>query len=590
MKLFPAHKAYFYRICRSVLCLLFVSGTLFGANLYVVSTSGSDSDPGTPERPFRSINYGVSRCEPGDTLEIRGGVYYELVNRFSHSGTPDQWITIRSRRGERAVIDGNGQWTVIQFHGKSYYHFQGLEIRNGIWSGFNGTSYHHCILSDCVIHQIGPSSGTAVGIYVSTQPGSSDSSTHNLIQNNIIYDCAGEGIYVGNDADACPPMGAPCNHNIIRGNTIYRCEEGIDVKFGSRFNRIVNNRIYNGNGGKYSAGILVYEHTEIDSNTVFKNSNHGITVQGNHNRLLRNVIYDNGGMGIFVTGYESHWNAMMDSGDDNHIMHNTVVGNGGWGVYLYGGNDQDCRGTVIQNNIVMNNHEYQIVVEPHAVDGLVMEANNWFSSSGPVIRYAGKEYTSVESFREATGHGMHSMQVDPRFMDLDARRLHLQKTSPLIDRGVVLEFPYWGRAPDLGAFETPLEYEPLDEGGISAVPPKITARIFTSLSPHSRQLTVVLLASKKLASVPGDLILRQSDGADTRISLSGSVGGQRFSGILNLDEAVTEGPAYFYLEPGSLCDLEGNTGSVLTEGMDLYIDKTPPQIPSIISIHKSEDH
>lgn len=590
MNLLTAYHPAALRTRAAVFCLFFLSGMLSGAGLYVVSTSGSDGNPGTPERPFRSINHGVSRCEPGDTLEIRGGVYYELVNRFTHSGTPDRWITIRSRRGERAVIDGNGQWTVIQFHGKSYYHFQGLEIRNGIWSGFNGTSYHHCIISDCIIHQIGPSSGTAVGIYVSTQPGSLDSSTHNLILNNTIYDCAGEGIYVGNDADACPPLGAPCSRNIVRGNTIYRCEEGIDVKFGSRFNRIVNNRIFNGTGGEYSAGILVYEHTEIDSNTVYQNSNHGIAVQGNQNRLLRNVVYDNGGMGIFITGYESHWNAMMDSGDDNLILHNTVVGNGGWGVYLYGGAGQDCRGTVIQNNIFMNNHDYQIVVERHAVDGLVMEANNWTSSNGPVIRYAGSEYSLVESFREATGHGMHSMQADPRFVDFDARRFHLQKTSPLIDRGVILDYPYWGRAPDLGAFETPLEYEPLEEGGISAAPPKITARVFTSLSPFSRELAVVLLASKKLSSVPGDLILRQSDGTDIRISLSGAIGSQRFSGILDLDEDVAEGPAYFFLEPGSLCDLDGNTGSMLTEGADLYIDKTPPQNPSIISIHKSGDH
>src|SRR5439155_1687081 len=43
--------------------------------------------------------------QAGETLVLRGGVYYETI-RCSLSGTPDKPITIRSHPGERAIIDG----------------------------------------------------------------------------------------------------------------------------------------------------------------------------------------------------------------------------------------------------------------------------------------------------------------------------------------------------------------------------------------------------------------------------------------------------------------------------------------------------
>ena len=150
-------------------CLLFLilGIDLFAQKSYFVSPYGSNNNDGSIGRPWQTINSGLGKIFPGDTLNIMEGTYYELLNNFVRTGQPDKMITIRNYRTDKAIINGNGQWTVIDFKGKSYYHFKGLEITNGVLAGFNGTNYHHCVISECIIHGIGPSSGTAAGLYVS---------------------------------------------------------------------------------------------------------------------------------------------------------------------------------------------------------------------------------------------------------------------------------------------------------------------------------------------------------------------------------------------------------------------------------------
>ena len=72
-----------------------------------MSLTGSDADPGTLARPFRTIARGISVVQAGDVLSLRGGVYVESVRIAGKHGTPLRPIIIRSYPGERAVIDGS---------------------------------------------------------------------------------------------------------------------------------------------------------------------------------------------------------------------------------------------------------------------------------------------------------------------------------------------------------------------------------------------------------------------------------------------------------------------------------------------------
>jgi hypothetical protein len=76
-----------------------------GPALFVNATSGDDRNDGSAKRPLRTIARAMPQLEPGFTLYLRGGTYYENVD-FIVSGEAEKPITLRSYPGELAIIDG----------------------------------------------------------------------------------------------------------------------------------------------------------------------------------------------------------------------------------------------------------------------------------------------------------------------------------------------------------------------------------------------------------------------------------------------------------------------------------------------------
>lgn len=73
--------------------------------VYFVSPSGSDSNPGTLFKPFRTIQKAASIMRPGDICYVRAGIYRETV-RPASSGEPGRPITFAAYRNEAVVITG----------------------------------------------------------------------------------------------------------------------------------------------------------------------------------------------------------------------------------------------------------------------------------------------------------------------------------------------------------------------------------------------------------------------------------------------------------------------------------------------------
>lgn len=76
-----------------------------GAKRFVDAARGNDTGEGTEKAPWKSLAVATRRLQPGDTLYLRGGTYYEKVS-LTRSGTPEAPITIASYPGEMAIIDG----------------------------------------------------------------------------------------------------------------------------------------------------------------------------------------------------------------------------------------------------------------------------------------------------------------------------------------------------------------------------------------------------------------------------------------------------------------------------------------------------
>ena len=102
----------------TILLLLLVILTLSLASFaatYFVSPTGDDSNPGTEQMPFKSIQKAVDSSVEGDSIKLGSGNYSEKVT-ISKSGTSSAAISIESidRYGavmsssSSTLIDGKG--------------------------------------------------------------------------------------------------------------------------------------------------------------------------------------------------------------------------------------------------------------------------------------------------------------------------------------------------------------------------------------------------------------------------------------------------------------------------------------------------
>lgn len=75
-----------------------------GPAKFVDAVRGDDAADGSEARPWRTVTRALTGILPGETLYLRGGIYYEAV-RWAASGRADAPLTIRSYPGELATID-----------------------------------------------------------------------------------------------------------------------------------------------------------------------------------------------------------------------------------------------------------------------------------------------------------------------------------------------------------------------------------------------------------------------------------------------------------------------------------------------------
>src|SRR6476469_10852956 len=71
---------------------------------FYVSTEGNDSNPGTETAPWRTVQHAADTARAGSTVNVRGGVYEELVSIKASGNARDGYITFRSNPGETGIL------------------------------------------------------------------------------------------------------------------------------------------------------------------------------------------------------------------------------------------------------------------------------------------------------------------------------------------------------------------------------------------------------------------------------------------------------------------------------------------------------
>src|ERR1700728_503554 len=87
--------------------LLTCISTAFGQtnSSFYVATTGNDSNPGTQSAPWRTVQHAADTVRAGSTVNVRGGVYEELVTIKTSGNATDGYVTFQSYPGETAILD-----------------------------------------------------------------------------------------------------------------------------------------------------------------------------------------------------------------------------------------------------------------------------------------------------------------------------------------------------------------------------------------------------------------------------------------------------------------------------------------------------
>jgi len=105
---------------------------------FFVSTTGNDDNNGSESSPWKKIHTSISKLNPGDTLNIVDGVYFENIVP-NVSGTATSPILIKAINPFKVIIDGGGEPAdtnepdnsqALLISGVSYLTFEGFKFKN----------------------------------------------------------------------------------------------------------------------------------------------------------------------------------------------------------------------------------------------------------------------------------------------------------------------------------------------------------------------------------------------------------------------------------------------------------------------------
>ena len=257
----------------NLILVLFAAFKLSAQDYYVSALSGNDSNNGSENAPFATINKGIAAVSAGGTVYVMNGEYKnqgygtasahpsngELSENMSNpqvvtinkSGTEGNYITIRNYPNHSPKIIFDGKGGILISGPQSYIIIEGFEIEGpaaginynmanadrewkikchveglnynhnyfsgfGIWGGFSQNFlHHHIIVRNNIVHHT-----TGSGIRF-------NDSDHITIENNTVYNTtwwtsnASSGIVFAEAIARSDQDNGNDIKMIMRGNTVY---------------------------------------------------------------------------------------------------------------------------------------------------------------------------------------------------------------------------------------------------------------------------------------------------------------------------------------------------------------------------------
>ena len=196
-----------------------------------VSTSGSDSNNGSEESPFATIQHGIDVSSDGDSVLVSSGTYLENIDYNSKN------IAVIGENRESTIIDGNQSGSVVTF------------------DSIVGST---AVLADFTI--TGGNAYDGGGIYCTS---SAPTIRDNIITGNV-SETYGGGI-------SCNYSSAVIMNNTITSNSAYY---GGGISFDRYTSSVIKGNNISGNSAEEGGGIgcFTFSSPSITNNTISRNS------------------------------------------------------------------------------------------------------------------------------------------------------------------------------------------------------------------------------------------------------------------------------------------------------------------------------
>jgi len=257
---------------------------------YIVdSFSGNDSNSGTRDKPFKTIQKGVDVAIAGDTVLVREGLYREEAEphqagvRFRKSGASDAWIKVKAFPGSHPRVT-SATWGTFRIMNVSYIEVSGFDVTTEKVEGQTDPNYqrnegngidvsrsHHILVRNNKVHDCGGGGiSTAFSDYITVE--GNDSFRNSFFS---IYNCSGISLWECMDFDDQPGY-----HDIVRGNRAWENENKGPTP-------LTEGKLTDGNGiiidGMNGKGAIL-----IENNLSWNNGGRGIQINAARNVLVRN--------------------------------------------------------------------------------------------------------------------------------------------------------------------------------------------------------------------------------------------------------------------------------------------------------------
>lgn len=449
-------------------------------DFYYVSPLGSNSNKGSIDQPWRTVQYAVDHAHPGATIYVRGGDYNEAVD-ITSAGQAGKLITVAGYENEKASIDGGSRPAITGT--TQYWILRNLNLTSSadrtIWLEpvSNWGIFDNYILGAIVIigdHNIVQGNEIDGSLHRGNENGIMDGgieSHHNQYLGNTVHDFTDRGIWsqwkthdirindnhvynISGPYGACIDLDSAIGvtyRNFVQGNIIHDCGS-IGIELENSFETLVeNNLVYN--TGIEGIVAINYLGCEVGGENGQYGSPNGDCRGVVLNTIIRQNIIYNGGTTGGIVGYASA---------GVKVTANVIYGGSSTALFL--ADDVNwCRQWQVFNNIFSNQGRAEISVYNPA--SLEQDQYNLLYHPGKNAAYQVfgiyADFFSLAEWRGKTGLGKNSIESNPLFVDAAGGNFHVKPTSPAVDQGIDPGIPVdfdgqprpQGAGYDIGAYE-----------------------------------------------------------------------------------------------------------------------------------------